>query len=84
MHWSTRTNSAVWPVPYAYAQPYHHGSGTHKRDITPAVAVIGIVYSLRVAAPSPDEGKTERGSSLSSFFVCRGEGAATPRLIVYI
>ena len=28
-HWSTRTNSAVWPVPYACAQPYHPGSGTH-------------------------------------------------------
>ena len=72
MHWSTRTNSAVWPVPYAYAQPYHHGSGTHKRDITPAVAVIGIVYSLRVAAPSPDEGKTERG---------RREGALSLRFL---
>ena len=24
-----RFNSAVWPVPYAYAQPYHPGSGSH-------------------------------------------------------
>ena len=23
MHWSIRINSAVWPVPYACAQPYH-------------------------------------------------------------
>ena len=23
------TNSAVWPVPYACAQPYHLGSGIH-------------------------------------------------------
>ena len=28
-YWSTRTNSAVWPVPCACAQPYHSGSGTH-------------------------------------------------------
>ena len=34
--------------------------------------------------PSPDEGKTERGSCLSPFFLRRGEGAATrtPVLIV--
>jgi len=25
----TQHNSAVWPVPYACAQPYHPGSGSH-------------------------------------------------------
>ena len=25
----TRHNSAVWPAPYACAQPYHPGSGSH-------------------------------------------------------
>ena len=29
MHWSTPTNSAVWPIPYACAQPYHPGSDSH-------------------------------------------------------
>ena len=29
MHWSTPTNSAVWPIPYASAQPYHPGSDSH-------------------------------------------------------
>ena len=62
---------------------------THTNNhITPAVAVIGIVYSLRVATPYPRQRKSgereERGSTLSSFFLCRGKGAATPRLIVYI
>ena len=28
---STRTNSAVWPVPYTCAQPYHPGSGSHRQ-----------------------------------------------------
>ena len=27
-HWRTPTNSAVWPVPYACAQPHHPGSGS--------------------------------------------------------
>ena len=28
-HWGTCTNSAVWPVPYACAPPYHPGRGSH-------------------------------------------------------
>ena len=35
MHSSTRTNSAVWPVPYACAQPYHPGSGSHGQLFRP-------------------------------------------------
>ena len=35
MHWSTRTNSSVWPIPYAYVQPYHS-----------AVAAIGSCFVL--------------------------------------
>ena len=31
--------------------------------------------------PPPDEGKTERGSSLSPLFLRQGEGAATCRLM---
>ena len=27
-YWRTPTNSAVWPVPYACAQPHHPGSGS--------------------------------------------------------
>ena len=34
-HWSTRTNSAVWPLPYACAQPYHPGSGSHVQLLRP-------------------------------------------------
>ena len=33
--WSTPTNSAVWPVPYACAQPYHPGSGSHGQLFRP-------------------------------------------------
>ena len=29
-HWTTPTNSAVWPVPYACAQPYHPCIGASK------------------------------------------------------
>ena len=29
------TNSAVWPVPYACAQPYHLGSGSHGQLFRP-------------------------------------------------
>ena len=35
MHWSTGTNSAVWPVPYACAQSYHPGSGSHGQLFRP-------------------------------------------------
>ena len=35
MHSSTRTNSAVWPVPYACAQSYHPGSGSHQQLFRP-------------------------------------------------
>ena len=31
----TQHNSAVWPVPYAYAQPYHPGSGSHGQLFRP-------------------------------------------------
>ena len=34
-HWSTRTNSAVWQVPYACAQPNHPGSGSHGQLFLP-------------------------------------------------
>ena len=34
-HWSTRTNSAVWQVPYACAQPNHPGSGSHGQLFPP-------------------------------------------------
>ena len=46
-------------------------------DTRPTVRILG---SLRVAAPSPRQRKTERGSPLPPFFLCRGEGAATRRL----
>ena len=43
-HKSKRTNSAVWPLPYACAQPYHPGSlaliGTHQHGICIVVAAI--------------------------------------------
>ena len=29
------TNSTVWPVPYACAQPYHLGSGSHGQLFRP-------------------------------------------------
>ena len=32
-HWTTPTNSAVWPVPYACAQPYHPGIGANQHGI---------------------------------------------------
>ena len=35
IHWSTRTNSAVWPVPYACAQPYHPGSDSYGKLLRP-------------------------------------------------
>ena len=35
MHWSTRTNSSVWPIPYACVQPYHSGSGSHRQLFCP-------------------------------------------------
>ena len=31
----TQHNSAVWPVPYACAQPYHPGSGSHGHGRAP-------------------------------------------------
>ena len=35
MHWSTLTNSSVWPIPYACVQPYHSGSGSHRQLFCP-------------------------------------------------
>ena len=34
-HWTTRTNSVVWPIPYAWKQPYHPGSGSHGQLVRP-------------------------------------------------
>ena len=31
----TDSNEAVWPVPYAWAQPYHRGSGSHRQLFRP-------------------------------------------------
>ena len=35
MHWSTGANSAAWLVPYACAQQYHPGSGSHEQLFRP-------------------------------------------------
>ena len=33
--WVTKHNSAVWPVPYACAQPYHPSSGSQGQLFRP-------------------------------------------------
>ena len=33
--YNSAVNSAVWPVPYACAQPYHPGSGSHGQLFRP-------------------------------------------------
>ena len=35
LHWSTRTNSTVWLLRYACAQPYHPHSGSHGQLFRP-------------------------------------------------
>ena len=44
----------------------------------------GLNLAYLLSYPSPDEGKTERGSSLSPFFLRRGEGTTTGRLVLIV
>ena len=63
-HWSTPTNSAVWPVPYACAQPYHPGSGSHGQLFRPCWGSLAW-HSRRANGPGlPRVSKT---------IYCRGE-----------
>ena len=34
------TNSALWPVPYQCAQPYHPGGGSHGHRFRPGFAML--------------------------------------------
>ena len=52
-HWSTRTNSAVWQVPHACAQPNHPGSGSHRQLFLPYQTLLELISMSGIRTGEP-------------------------------